>query len=74
MSNPHAGEIPFFPTSLQTVFFAEGSDAAIVVTNKNGRRTERSVKIQSAEAALAWAKKRQAGLIYVPAAAKIDQN
>jgi len=74
MSNPHAGEIPFFPTILQTVFFSEGSAAAIVVTNKNGRRTERKMKIKSAEDALAWAKKRQAGMVYLPAAARIDQN
>jgi hypothetical protein len=74
MNNPHAGEIPIFPTSLQTVFFTEGSPAAIVVTRMKAGYRQRSVKMASAEAALAWAKKRQAGLVYVPAAADPGQN
>lgn len=74
MNDPHSEEIPIFPTSLQTVFFTEGSTAAIVVTNRNGSRSQRTLKITSAEQALAWAKKHQAGLLYLPAAPEIEGN
>jgi hypothetical protein len=69
MNNPHAGEIPFFSDRFQTIFFQEGHSTAIVVTRVKTKMREKTLPMPNAEAALAWAKKHQAGLYYLPAVA-----
>jgi hypothetical protein len=66
MNNPHHGELPFSGSRFQTVFFTEGNQAAILVTEMNGTMQQEPLEITTAEAALAWAKANQAGMVYNP--------
>ena len=50
----------------KTMFYTEGNAAASLVTNKAGRHSARTMKFQTAEAALGWCRKNATMLVYIP--------
>jgi hypothetical protein len=51
----------------RTMFYIEGQGTALLMTRGKRDYRERLVKMESAEAALAWCKQHTAGLVYCPA-------
>lgn len=48
------------------MFYTEGDPAAILVTNRKGRRREQAIRMDTAEAALAYCRAHAAALLYLP--------
>lgn len=69
MSDPHAQSIPIFGDRFQTIYYTEGTGVALVVTRVKSRMRQKERPMANAEAALAWAKAHQAGMVYLPAGA-----
>ena len=53
---------------VQTLFFDGPSHAAIVVTNRDGRRSRKPSRIRDPHAALTWCIGRNIGFVYIPSA------
>lgn len=67
MSKPQEGFTPLaFAGQTKTMFYVEGSQVATVVTNRAGKRSEKPMKMTSAESAVAWCRKERAYLVYAP--------
>lgn len=50
----------------RTVFYVDGERTALLVSRAGRGHRERLLKIETAEAALAWCKRHAAGLVYCP--------
>jgi hypothetical protein len=48
------------------LFFTEGQNAAMLVSNKAGRRNVGGMKLATPEAALAWCRSQGATFVYLP--------
>lgn len=48
------------------MFYSEGNPAAMLVTNRAGRRKCTAMDFPTAEAALGWCRKHLAVLVYMP--------
>ncbi|MCX6896281.1 MAG: hypothetical protein NTZ16_12450 [Verrucomicrobia bacterium] len=73
MSKPHEGFTPpDFAGQTKIVFCNEGNPVSMLLTNRAGRRSEKPLKLATAEAAVAWCRKNGAMLIYFPVA--LDRN
>jgi hypothetical protein len=68
MSQPPEGFNPApFAGQTKTMFYNEGNSAALLVTNRRGRRIHSSREFARAEAALAWCRAHGVMLVYLPA-------
>jgi hypothetical protein len=69
MSKPLGGGLPFSPAFPQskTLFYNEGHPTAILVDRRLGKRRQRSLRIATAEAAMAWCRRSAAALLCYPA-------
>ncbi len=47
------------------MFYTEGNPAAILVSNKFGRRTSKAMQFTTADRALAWCRKNLTVLVYL---------
>lgn len=68
MSHPQEDAIPMPGPSRQTktLIYVEGHKTAAVISEGPKGFSERSIRMQSAEAALAWCKARTVKMIYLP--------
>lgn len=58
MSVPHKAGL--------TMFYTEGNPVALVVSNVEGKRTDRKVPIANGEAALDWCRQHGSVMVYLP--------
>jgi len=67
MSKPSAeNQLPDFSGQSKIMFYSEGNPAAMLVTNRAGRRKSSTMTFATAEAALAWCRKHLAVMVYLP--------
>lgn len=67
MSKPSAdNQPPDFSGQSKIMFYSEGNPAAMLVTNRAGRRKCTAMDFPTAEAALGWCRKHLAVLVYMP--------
>jgi len=67
MEKPNSGFNPAqFAGQTKTMFYNEGNPAALLVTNKAGKRVQSVMEFPKAEAALAWCRRYGAMLVYCP--------
>lgn len=67
MSKPREGfKLPDFSGQTKTMFYNDGNPAALVVTNRRGRRIESTMVFPKAEAALDWCRQNESVLVYFP--------
>ena len=67
MSKPQGGFKPTgFPGQTKTMFYNEGNPAALLVTNKAGRRVQNTMPFPKAEAALDWCRQHSCVFVYLP--------
>ena len=59
--------VPDFSRTAKIMFITEGNTAAMVVTNRGGRRKATAMEFATAEAALGWCRSHRALLVYSPA-------
>ena len=57
---------PDFSGQTKIMFVNEGNPAAMVMTNRGGRRNVGAMQIGTAEAVLAWCRKNGVMLVYLP--------
>ena len=73
MSKPHEGFTPpDFVGQTKILFVNEGNPAAMLVTNRAGRRRISSKEFPAADSALAWCRHNGAMMVYSPVA--LDRN
>ena len=73
MSKPSAeNQLPDFSGQSKIMFYSEGNPAAMLVTNRAGRRKSSTMTFATAEAALAWCRHSGAMMVYCPVA--LDRN
>lgn len=68
MSQPLGGGLPFSAdhTQFKTVIYQEGHHVAILIDRRQNKRRQRSLRMPSAEAALAYCRRTAAALLYLP--------
>jgi hypothetical protein len=67
MSKPHEGfNLANFAGQTKTMFYNEGNPAAMLVTNKAGRRRVSTMDFPAAETALAWCRHHSTTFVYCP--------
>lgn len=50
----------------RTLFFDADTRAAVLVSNKNGKRTQRVLQYKNPHSALAWCERNAAAFVYTP--------
>lgn len=73
MPTPQSGfNLPASAGQTKTMFYNEGNPAAMLVINRAGRRSVKTMSFPKAEGALAWCRHNGATLVYCPVA--LDRN
>jgi len=54
------------PVGVNTMFYCEGNPAAILVTNRTGRRRQAMMQFPTAELALEWCRRHSTTFVYSP--------
>ena len=69
MSQPqhHAGSQPTPSGQSKTLFVQEGNPACVMVTNKGGKMSQKTLRFATSLAAFEWCRSGGVGMVYSPA-------
>ena len=61
-----------FTSGSQTMFFAEGQTAAILVKRRGARMSQKPMPLATAQAALTWCQAHRPTFVFMPSSARLN--